>query len=163
MSAAKLHQQQSKHVCITAIYCSQWLQQHDSKHVCITGCTTASERCSQKHSHFHIQLPAKQTKFGCRNSWQSRGSIMALDHLFGWCKLLQSTSFFACTCAASPNNPSGSLVTIIHAYKAEPDSDSITCMFHRCTWCQLVLCGARFCFCLHVAVRTFEHTWVSED
>ena len=41
--------------------------------------------------------------------------------------------FLACIRAAWPNNPAGSLVTTMHAYKAEPDSDSIICLSYRCT------------------------------
>ena len=71
--------------------------------------------------------------------------------------------FLACMRAAWPNNPAGSLVTTMHAYKAEPDSDSITCLSYRCTWCHLSSVLKRFCFCLHVAVRAFQHPWGSED
>jgi len=66
--------------------------------------------------------------------------------------------FLACMCAAWANNPVGNLVTIMNAYRAESDSDSITCLCYRCISCQLVLCSTELLFlsafcCVHLSAH----------
>ncbi len=61
------------------------------------------------------------------------------------------------------NQPCRKSSHITHAYKAEPDS---LIALHVCpTDAHAVnLCSVALwiCFCLHIAVRTFQPTWLSE-